>query len=239
MQALRLITIASLLLLVACSANYTTPASGVNLVGINDSQIAELMAREPFAQFPARIAIIRLQANNYSTLSNTSYGHGNYIVVTSKDIEPEDSIERISQWEAVTSIAPIGRLLLSDELQNMQQIRQAAAHLKADLVFAYTIDTDFHVANEPISAMGVISLGYLQKNKAFITSTVSGMIVDVRSGYVYGVSEGTAKMDRRSSIWNTESTIDNARLKTERQSFETFVTESEKLWQNIVNQYAN
>jgi len=70
-------TLLSVLLFIqACATNYTTPAAGVDISEINDVDIAEIMAREPQAKFPARVAILRIQSSDYSTATNTAYGTG-------------------------------------------------------------------------------------------------------------------------------------------------------------------
>src|SRR6185295_16660006 len=85
-------------LLAAGCATYTTPGAGVNVENLAkaDVDIAELMKIEPAAPFPARLAIARIQASGYYSRSNTCYGTGRYCVVTTRDIEPEASYERLS-----------------------------------------------------------------------------------------------------------------------------------------------
>ena len=55
-------------------ATYTTPAAGVNMSTLGDDDIVELMALEPAAQFPARLAMVRVQSSGYRSLTADSYG---------------------------------------------------------------------------------------------------------------------------------------------------------------------
>ena len=59
----------------------------------------------------------------------------------------------------------------------------------------------------------------------------------MRTGYVYGVAEGSSSDVRRSSIWKTEAAIDAARIKTEREAFGAALKEIAKAWASINAEY--
>ena len=80
--------VAMLLGLNGC-ASYTTPGAGVQLTQLADADINELMAKQPAAKFPARIAFTRLQASGYSAYGTESYGNGAFSVVTAREMESE------------------------------------------------------------------------------------------------------------------------------------------------------
>jgi predicted Zn-dependent protease len=81
----------------------------------------------------------------------------------------------------------------------------------------------------------MISLGLIPNKNAHVTATVAGMLVDVRTGYIYGTTESTDIQEQRSTIWSTEMAIETARAKAERNAFEGFVGEFEELWGGVVN----
>ena len=58
----------ALLLIIAGCASYQTPGAGINVGNLlkADVEIVELMKREPAAPFPARVALVRVQATGYS-----------------------------------------------------------------------------------------------------------------------------------------------------------------------------
>lgn len=236
MKIYRLILIVFFCITQGC-ANYTTPAAGVNITAIGDEDIAELMAREPQANFPARIAVARLQSSQYSSNTNHAYGKGVYSVVTTRDVESEESFTEMSSWSGVHSIAPVGRLFLPEDLESLKDIRLAAARLKADLVLVYTIDTAFHTEDRSYPPLALISLGLFSKTKAHVSSTTSGAILDVRTGFVYGVAEATEKEQQSATVWSTEQIVDRARLNSEAKSFVSFMQEARKLWSNILTEH--
>ena len=219
-------------------ATYTTPAAGVNITALTDDDIAELMKVEPASTFPARIAIARVQESGYTSRTNNGYGSGRYSVVTTRDIEDESDLEKISGLAMVGGVAPLSRLLLPPELNSIKDLRLSAARLKTDLILIYSVDTAFHVEGTPLGPLSAITLGFLPNKKAFVSSTTSGVLVDVRTGFVYGVAEATEREEQRTTIWNSENAIDEARMDSETASFKSFIKEFEKLWVNILVQYS-
>ena len=226
------------ILLQGCAANYTTPAAGVNLSSLTDGDIAALMKVEPASNFPARIAIARVQASGYRSRTNSGFGSGQYSVVTTRDIEEEVDFHKLSKLENVAAIAPLSRLLLPAELSSIKDLRLTAAQLKTDLILIYSVDTVFHIEGIPLGPLSLVSLGFLPNKKAFVTSTTSGILVDVRTGFIYGVAEASAKEDQRTTIWNSEDATDKARMIAEKASFKKFTNEFESLWKNVSAQYS-
>jgi hypothetical protein len=219
-------------------ATYTTPAAGVNISALTDEDIAELMKIEPASTFPARIAVARVQASGYISRTNSGYGSGRYSVVTTRDIEDESDFEKLSSLAMVGGVAPLTRLLLPPNLDSIKDLRLSAARLKTDLVLIYSVDTAFHVEGTPLGPLSAITLGFLPNKKAFVASTTSGALIDVRTGFVYGVAEATEREEQRTTIWNSRDAIDKARMKSEKASFKSFVGEFETLWKNTLAQYA-
>lgn len=230
----RLALIAGLLLLAGCST-YTTPGAGVSLGAISerDSDIASAYSREPAMTFPARLAVVRVAAANYSSGSNQSVGTGAFGIVTARDIETEESVERLGRMAQVAAVAPVSRLLVPANLTDTRDLRTAAAQLRADALLIYTIDTRFRTESAQLGPLQTIALGFLPSKKAVVNATCAFMIVDVRTGFVYGTGESTATEDQRSNIWGSEQAIEAARLKAERRAFEDGLGEIEELWASI------
>ncbi len=220
-------------------ATYTTPAAGANLKALADEDIGALMEVEPASPFPARVAVVRIQAPGYASRTNIGYGAGRYSVVTARDIEDEDLFARISALPMVAGVAPLSRIILPRNPESIKDLRISAARLRTDLVLIYSVDTVFHIEGTPLGPLSPITLGLLPDKKAFVSSTTSGAMVDVRTGFVYGVSEATEREEQLATIWNTQDVIDGARLRSETASFRSFAGEFGKLWKNILAQYAS
>ena len=232
----RFVLAACLLMLGACST-YTTPGAGVSLAAISDVDIAEAMSRQPAITFPARLAVARVAAVGYRSGSNDSIGSGAYAIVTTRDIETDASFNRLGAMPRIAAIAPVSRLLVPANLGSTYYLRTAAAQLRADVILIYTIDTRFRTESAQLGPLQTIALGFLPSEKAVVNATCAFMIIDVRTGFVYGTGETTATEDQRSNIWGSSSAIETARLKAEQRAYEDSLAEVEKLWASIVAEH--
>lgn len=238
---LKCLLLGSLFLSLAGCATYQTPGAGINVGGLSkaDEDIAEVMKREPASPFPVRLAVARVQIPGYSTHNTYCYGKGRYCLVTTREIETDQDFERVSRLPMVSHVAPLGRMLVAEEIDSVKDLRLGAATLKADMLLIYSIDTRFNVDSTDIGPLALISLGFLPNKKARVNSTASAALIDVRTGFVYGVAEATASEDQRSSRWSTDDAIETSRLKAEGTAFQGLLGEVEKLWKGVVEEHAS
>lgn len=203
----KLVAVCSLLLLACGCAHYETPGGGVSIPAITDSTIAEALQRQPAAQFPAHVIVARVQAAS----------DGRYNVLTTRDIETEEDFTALASLPGIAGVGPLNRILLPIELRSAQELREAAAHLRGDIILLYTVNTAFE--------------------KSRIVTTCAAAFVDVRTGYVYGVAEGSAADTRPPTSWRTKA-VDAARLKVERDAFSAALKEIAKAWTSIDAEYS-
>ena len=203
----KLVAVGSLLLLACGCAHYKTPGGGVSIPAITDSTIAEALQRQPAAQFPAHVIVARVQAAS----------DGQYNVLTTRDIETEEDFTALASLPGIAGVGPLNRILLPIELRSAQELREAAAHLRGDIILLYTVNTAFE--------------------KSRIATTCAAAFVDVRTGYVYGVAEGSAADTRPPVSWRTKA-VDAARLKVERDAFSAALQEITKAWTSINAEYS-
>jgi len=228
--------LAAAALLASGCATYTTPGAGMSLQELAraDTDIAELMKAEPAAVFPARIAVARVQASGYYSHGNTCYGTGRYCVVTTRDIEPEDSYDKLAKLPLVSAVALMNRMLLAGKLTSAKDLRQAAASLKTDLLLVYSLDTAFRIENTDVGPLALISLGFLPTKNAKVTATASAALFDVRTGFVYGVAEASAAEQQRGTFWSSSDAVDSARKKAEAEAYVKLIGEIEKFWADVL-----
>lgn len=237
---IRVLIIAALALCISGCATYQTPGAGVNVGNLSetDGDIAEVMEREPAAPFPSRFAIARVQTTGYSSRNNQCYGKGAFCVVTTRDIETDQDLERLGRLPMISGVAVMSRILLPETLNSIKDLRLAAANLKTDMLLVYSVDTRFNVESTDIGPLALISLGFLPNKKAVVSTTASAALFDVRTGFVYGVAEATATEQQRATVWSSAEAIDSSRLKTEAESFRELLGEFEKLWKGVVEEHA-
>jgi hypothetical protein len=130
----------------------------------------------------------------------------------------------------------LSRLLLPNYLQSDKELRKAASRLQADMILIYTMDTDFY-DSDASTPLSIITLGLAPTIQVRVITTISAMVMDTRTGYIYGVLEETARKEQAAAAFTTQNAFDQLRQKTEREAFEMFLDEFEVLWKNILNQY--
>ena len=234
-----ILTLVIMIFASGCATRYATPGGGVSLAAISetvsDTGIAEAYSRQPASPLPANLAIVRVQVQGYQSLTNHGHNLGNYSVVTTRDIESDEAIERIATLPLIAGLAPISRIMLPPGAMSVRDLRAPAALLHADMLLVYSVDTQFTIGGSTLGPLSVITLGILPDQQATVTSTVSGMLVDVRTGYVYGTAEATSREQQRTNIWSSQGVVDRIRLDTEEQAFDDFTGEFQLFWRDMTN----
>jgi hypothetical protein len=203
-----------------------------------DGLVQQALDKKPLARFPTGIAVVRVQAPGYQSNTAQVFGSGAFCVVTTRDIERPEQIERLSKLPMVSGIAPVNRLLLTQNLESDLQLRQAAAQLQAEMLLIYTLDTQFKTEDKA-APLSVITLGLSPNQQVRVTSTASAVLMDTRNGYIYGLAEATDQENHMTSAWQNDVAIDETRRATESAAFGKLVGELETTWNGVVARYAN
>lgn len=236
----RLLLCALLASLVGC-ASYIPPGAKADLQAFAPASIQEGFAAKPTSPFPAAIAFVRVQGGTYSNYhlqqSGGVYGSGRYSVITTREVEEESLLERVGKLPQVAGITGLNRMLLPPQLESDREIREAASRVQADLVFLYTFDTVFF-QSDLAKPLTVISLGLSPTTKVSVATTVSGLLLDTRTGYVYSTYETTKKDSTLATAWGSREAADETRLKNERTAFAQMVDEFASTWPKLLARYA-
>ena len=235
-----------------CASTYTTPggpaalaskpvadgarAGGDMAGGISGSGVRA--APVPMANVPAMVAFARVQATGYRSRTVSGYGGNDsqFSVITTRDVESDETTDRIRRMPNVVGLAALNRLLLPSDALTEARLREAARRVNADVLVLYTFDTQFYVKDfaRPVS---IVTLGLSPNKRAYVNTTATALILDARSGYVYGGAETTDKSEQLSNGWTSEDAVDDTRRRTESRAFDKLVGELEKTWPTIVAQY--
>ena len=219
-------------------ATYQTPGAGALLSDLTASGAGGVAERrQPGVAFPARIALVRVQAADYGTTNPACYGTGRFCVMTVRTIEAEREIQRLQQLPQVAGVVSLPPDRLPPSLNTVDELRPVAEGLNADLLLLYTLDTRFSVDQARYDPLAVIKPGFPPNRSARVTVKTSAQLVDVRSGFVYGRAEATSWRDQNAAVWATRAAIEDERRITERASFELFVDKFESLWRDVVATY--
>lgn len=221
-----------------CAKGYVTPGAAVNLQAISDYSIREKFATRPASAFPARIAVVRVQGAGYYSYTAQGHGRGSFSVVTARDVEEDEHFDKLASLPRVAGLAAVNRLLLPDELHGVKDLRTACAGLHADMLLVYTFDTAFRVKDHDLGPLTIITLGFLPNKRAYVTTTASAVLYDVRTGHIYGLAEATCRTSHLAGTWSRQKVIDNARLDTERGAFAKLIDEFAATWAAVLKEYA-
>lgn len=223
-------------------ASYVTPGPRAELDQLAPVALQAEFARKPTNPFPAGIVTVRLQGSDYSNYHFRKmggvYGSGKYSVILTREVETDEDVQRIAELPEVRDVIALNRMLLPERVNSYDDLRPGAAKLKADLILVYTFDTRFYDENDS-KPLTVVSLGLLPTRVTKATTTASALLMDTRTGFLYGAFEATAQEDLRSSSWGTAEAADKTRLATEKKAFQSLVEEIVSAWPRLLEQYAN
>jgi hypothetical protein len=232
--------LAALALSLAGCATYIPPGAKADLQAFAPPSVQEGFAAKPTNPFPASIAAVRVQApaysNEYLRQNGGQYGTGRYSVITVREVEEQAQFDRIAALPQVSGLVTVNRMLLPARLEGDREVRAAAARLQADLVFLYTFDTAFF-DTDAAKPLTVITLGLSPTRKITAVTTVSALLLDTRTGYVYSAYEVTEREATMSTSWGSRDTADEARRKTERRAFGKLVDELVASWPKLLQRH--
>lgn len=219
-------------LLCAGCATYTTPGAAVPLAALGRADIAEGSSRQPAPQFPASIAVVRVQAAPYRSYSAEGYGSGRYSVI----VAPDESMQAIASWPSVERVNGIDTTFLPEKLDTLGALRGAAAKTQADVLLIDTVDTTFKLQGRELPPASDIGLGAKAGGPATITVVATAIFVDVRTGYVYGSTSATADVDAAGAL-RARDDLERKRIEVERSALKELLKNAGQTWAGIVQHY--
>lgn len=250
MRSFSMVVVAAMALLGVGCASYTTPGPAADMTKLGATEAMKRAGSEPsinaefdkkpLASFPASVAVIHVQGPAYRSYTWQRDGNtvpGNYTVITKREAESDANIERLQKLPMVAGIAPMNKMLFGGPVNTEADLRRAAARVQADITLIYTFDTRFYV-KDYAAPMSVVTLGLSPNKQAKVSTTASAILLDTRSGYIYGLAESTAESDQIANAWTSSDAVDDTRRRTERDSFNQLVGELEKSWAGVVKQHA-
>lgn len=220
------------LLLSSCATTYTTPGRQADLGTFTNPKVKKAFVARPAIRFPATLAVVRVQESGYRSESVSSVGQGAYSVVTNRDLETDKDLEMISKLPGVGGVATLNRLLLPQSLSSDLDLREAAAKLQTEAILIYTLATEFS-DNEVFAPLTTLTLGLAPNKRYKINSTASAILMDTKTGYIYGALEESQTRSGLTIAWGSSNAIESARKKAEREAFDKLVASFQPFWARI------
>jgi len=224
------------LTLAACTSSYITPGRQADLATFTNPDIKKAFTAKPAITFPATIAVVRVQDRDYRSASAEGVSSGAYSVVTNRDLEIPQDLDLLSTQPGVGGVVNLNRLLLPKSLSSDLDLRLAAAKLQADVILVYTMDTILN-DDEVIAPLTVLTLG-LAPNKPYkVSSTASAILMDTKTGYIYGALEEIGSQKGLTIAWGNSNAIEAARHKAERQALTNLLNSFPDFWKRVYAKY--
>lgn len=233
---------AALAFLAGCSTDtgsYLSPNSGseslIKQALIDDPSVATELARKPAATFPAHILVARTSGGDGYSYAGTYY-HGGLIL---QDTPESERVQQVLEAQpGVASVVPVNKFLLGDgRADTMVALRRAAAKVQADLVFLYAESRGRRVVDQlPIVSFLTLGLAPLQKIDA--EASVSGVLVDVRTGFIYGVINASAFDDGRNIGWFSRAHSKSMEEDMSAAAIAKFIERIPGFWKGVDTRYA-
>jgi hypothetical protein len=191
---------------------------------------------KPAIKFPANLALVRIQETGYRSESCQGTGAGAYSVVTTRELETESDIETITNLQGIDNVVTLNRLLLPKSLSSDIEVREAAAKLHTEAVLVYTIATEFR-DNDVIPPLTTLSLGLAPNKHYHISSTASAILMDTKTGYIYGALEESNLRSGLTTAWGGRDAIEAGRRKAERAAFDKMLASFQPFWGRLYQRY--
>ena len=221
---------------VSC-ASYVTPGGPADFKTFTDPQLKKAYTARPAANFPAHLAMVRVQSNGYRNDETRGFGAGRYCVVTREDIANEGDFERLVKLRGIRDVVRLNQLLVPSELTSDLEIRNAAAKLHTDMMVLYTFNTTFE-DRDLLSPLTTISLGLAPTKSFKAKSIASAIVMDTRTGYIYSVLEESADKSGLATAWGDSQAMKQARKKAERDALDKLLESFERTWPRVLRRHS-
>ena len=193
---------------------------------------------QPQAQFPATIAVVRVQAQEYRHRSARTYDAGGYTIVTTRDVETDDRFKSFAADPTIRALVPLNHLALPAHISGPADLRLAARRLNADMLLIYTLDSSSEVVHH-VPELSVVTLGLMPEGESQARCTASAILLDARSGYVYALSEASDSQKRLTSAWGSDSAERKAVIAAEQRAFHELLDDLAVRWREVAELYAS
>lgn len=201
--------------------------------GVTHANHAAAEDPEPAADFPATLAVARVQAPNRQLFRRQSAPPAEALRLASNpEIEQHANIERITQAPAIARVVPVRASLAGRPIADLDDLAAAARTLDADLLLVYTFDTDTR-RNTTIPVVGVATLGLFPNVQQIATARVSAVILDTRTGFRYHAFEAFDDAKPAANAWTADEARGDAVIIAEQRALDTLIENATTFFENI------
>ncbi|WP_432799117.1 hypothetical protein [Poriferisphaera sp. WC338] len=216
-------------------ASYVAPMQGVSLGSITNTEIKDAFASKPAAAFPASIVAMEVKKEGHWNRYNRYSVKGTQYRLADS-LGETDTFESLRTLPMIRQLGPLNPLLAPEAFTTVDDLRQAAAPMKADMLLLYTFDTKSRVHDHDVGPLGLLTLGFLPNQESKANVVASLVLMDVRTGFIYGTTQAKSDAKRVSNSWLKDQARMDAEREAEKKAFEKMVVRFEELWAGVVEE---
>jgi|GEM_PF-4470262 len=197
--------------------NYTLPVTE----GASGAVREDPNAR-PTVRFPARVAVARIEG-----------GHGSFRMIPEADIERDAHAAAAAGLPGVAGLVSLNRVALVSEVKSYRALDLEARKVGADLVAVYRFESGRRV-DDAFVPLTVATLGLAPNHSYRALATVTLMVRDARTGYIYGVLEETGESGGLTAGMDVNSAANRAERKARERALDALAEQLPGFWSGVL-----
>lgn len=208
---------------------YTTDISEARTIQPMDQVPAPKAWRgtlRPIASFPAVIAVLELTSPKQW---NEERAMGIRTEEESADLRCLDSLPRVQQLSMINP--------MHIQWGHPQSYYSAARSMNADILILYQVRSGRVYHGVTIPLLGVLTLGLFPNEYRQAFATASALILDARTGYLYGTIEMSSSAWRLANGWTGDDQDDSIALRARQHAIADFGKALPQAWERILKKH--
>lgn len=221
-------------LLSGCFESYVTPPGGADMSAFQaTASQGYRQSPKPAARLPVRLAVARVQSD-YDYYQRCQ----EFSVVNESMLQVQLSYKELTTLQGIDEVVTVNKLLISGCDRSSDGLRKAALSLKAELLYIYTLDTQYDETDWS-SAMSLYTLGLSPTITVEVTTNAMGILIDSQTGYVYGVLQASSEKSQKAAFLTRQNAWDQCSKVTQQEAFERMNERFKVTWAGILSQYGS
>lgn len=191
----------------------------------------------PSLRFPAVIAVAEVTGGyEYGHSGEARQPAAAFQVVTHDTFAKEKHLDALRRLPEVLAVRPLDHRIYGARALTASELRQAAHAQRADLLLLYTFD-GVSQAETHLGGVALVTLGLLPTSTADAEATCHALLIDTRTGYLYGMAAARDDATQLANVWTEHEAADDTLRRAQRRAFEKLVDAFPRAWDEVRLRY--